>query len=168
MGDSIALGSYARVPAGTSGGAIVIGANAGISAANQRVILITNNLTLDSGYAGNDTVMIGASLQQTSADCSNSVQLGILSKLGGSNSVAIGREAKAETDQATAIGPNTTANANGSSAIGDGATANFANTATVKELETSTVGGGIRMYSPNGTAYKLTVSDAGAPVFTAV
>jgi hypothetical protein len=47
-------------------------------------------------------------------------------------------------------------------AFGQGITAGITGSVSVKELETQTVGGGITMYSPNGTAYKLTVTDAGA------
>ena len=52
-------------------------------------------------------------------------------------------------------------------ALGAGVTATKASTVSVKELETVVAGGGITMYSPNGTEYKLTVSDAGALVITA-
>lgn len=65
-----------------------------------------------------------------------------------------------------AIGYDTLSTAPGAFAIGDTVTAAIAQTVSVKELETQTVGGGITMYSPNGTAYKLTVSDAGALVIS--
>ena len=45
-------------------------------------------------------------------------------------------------------------------------TATKNNHAYVPELEVAVVGGGITMYSPNGTEFKLTVSDAGALVIT--
>jgi len=68
-----------------------------------------------------------------------------------------------------AIGTNAaTTDVEGAVALGYNVTASKANTVSVKELETTVVGGGIIMYSPNGTGYKLTVSDAGAPVFTAI
>ena len=54
----------------------------------------------------------------------------------------------------------------GSTAIGKGVTAAIANTASLKELEVQTVGGGITMYSPDGTAYKLTVANGGTLVIT--
>ena len=57
---------------------------------------------------------------------------------------------------------------NGAVALGAGVTASKADTVSVKELETTVNGGGIIMHSPNGTEYKLTVSDAGALVITAV
>ena len=67
-----------------------------------------------------------------------------------------------------AIGYDTVVNAADAVALGSGVVATIANTVSVKEIETQTIGGGITMYSPNGTGYKLTVSDAGAPVFTAI
>ena len=82
--------------------------------------------------------------------------------------LAVGWSASAIETQATALGYNSTASAAGATALGAGVTAAIADTASVKELEVQTVGGGIIMYSPNGTGYKLTVSDAGAPVFTAL
>ena len=51
-------------------------------------------------------------------------------------------------------------------ALGAGVTATKASTVSVKELETVVAGGGITMKSPNGTEYKLTVSDAGVLVIS--
>jgi len=152
MQNSIAIGQAAKIPAGTTTGAIVIGQGSGISAVNQRVILIGGGTTLANTFSGNDTVIIGSSTQRDAVDCSNSVQIGLLSKIGASNVVAIGREAYASADGAVALGANVTANR--------------ADTVSVKEIEMQTIGGGIIFTSPNGTAWKMTISDTGVPVYT--
>lgn len=86
--------------------------------------------------------------------------------------IAVGNNAKVSNSASVggiAIGTGTTVGAVVDAvAIGRNIAANRAGTVSIMELETQTVGGGIVMYSPNGTGYKLTVSDAGAPVFTAI
>ena len=88
---------------------------------------------------------------------------GAYHNLGGSEKgVALGFNAQTSQADCTSLGADTLTTAVGSTAIGKGVTAAIANTASLKELEVQTVGGGIIMYSPNGTAFKLTVTDAGA------
>ena len=152
MQNSIAIGQEARVPAGSTAGAIVIGQGSSISAANQKVILIGASTALDVNFTGNDTVIIGSSTQRDAVDCSNSVQIGLLSKIGASNVVAIGREAYASAEGSVALGANVTAARQ--------------ETVSVKEIEMQTIGGGIIFTSPNGTAWKMTISDTGVPVYT--
>lgn len=88
------------------------------------------------------------------------------------SAVALGNVAKVTNSASVggiAIGTGTTVGAVVDAvAIGRNIAANRAGTVSIMELETQTVGGGIVMYSPNGTGYKLTVSDAGAAVFTAI
>ena len=92
------------------------------------------------------------------ANAESAVALGNLAKV--TNSASVG---------GIAIGTGTTVGAVVDAvAIGRNIAANRAGTVSIMELETQTVGGGIVMYSPNGTGYKLTVSDAGAAVFTAI
>jgi hypothetical protein len=86
----------------------------------------------------------------------------------GAGATAIGGAANASGANSVSLGESSVASASGATALGAFVTAAIVDTASVKELETQTVGGGITMYSPNGTGYKLTVSDAGAPVFTAI
>ena len=88
-------------------------------------------------------------------------------------SVVIGGGAQVNTTANTnctvvGTGANVAAGVSDAGAFGQGVIAGITGSVSVKELETQTVGGGITMYSPNGTGYKLTVSDAGAPVFTAI
>ena len=96
-----------------------------------------------------------------------SLAIGSLANASFQGAIAIGN-GNASAANAIIIGKGSNANATGAVALGAGVTAAIADTVSVKQLELQTVGGGIIMKSPNGTAYKLTVSDAGAPVFTAV
>jgi hypothetical protein len=112
----------------------------------------------------------------------SSISMGNFSTASGAKAIAIGSEvlanfaytiaigwlSAASANDSIALGRQSNANQSGAVALGSGITASTANTVSVKELETQIVGGGITMYSPNGTKYKLTVSDAGAPVFTAI
>jgi len=80
--------------------------------------------------------------------------------------IAIGSAINVTGSDGTAIGRSTSATAVGAVALGTGVTAAKAATVSVTELETQLAGGGITMKSPNGTEFKLTVSDAGALVIT--
>ena len=66
----------------------------------------------------------------------------------------------------TAIGTESTATAAGAVSLGREIVANMVDTVSVREIEVQTVGGGITMYSPDGTAYKLTVANGGTLVIT--
>lgn len=158
---------------------IIIG-NSTQGATNQRGIIISNDgSSLGAGLSANSTVHIGESLSQTGAsDVSNSVQIGLLSDIRAGNTVAIGRQASAQASydaaiggQATAsggssfAGPQSTANQPSSAAFNGVTTVNPNHTA-VANLEVIGNGNGIKMTSPNGTVYTLTVSDAGALVIS--
>ena len=84
--------------------------------------------------------------------------------LGSANSQL--ERASAAAVQGIAIGYNTQTTAAGAVALGNAVVANKDATVSVTELEVQLNGGGISMFSPNGTEYKLTVSDAGALVIT--
>lgn len=170
------IGHNAKAYASNS---IIIG-NSTQGATNQRGIIISNDgSSLGATLSANSSVHIGESLTQTGAsDVSNSVQIGLLSDIRGGNTVAIGRQASAHNDRDTAIGgnatasgggsfagPNSTANQSNSAAFNGVTTAN-ANHTAVANLEVIGNGNGIKMTSPNGTVYTLTVSDAGALVIT--
>lgn len=169
---SIAIGSYAKVPAGTTT-AIVIGSDSSIQTASQRVVLIGNNTALGSDGC-NDTVIVGNNTSRSS-DTSNSVQIGLLSNLGASNTVAIGRQSSATGGGGCAVGRNSTAagdnsfagpnsttssGASGSAAF-NGVTASFSDTTAVANLQVVGNGNGIKLTSPNGTVYTVTVTDGG-------
>ena len=161
--------------------AIVIGYGNEYSGANHRVIHIGNQIIQSTTSGTNDTVRIGNSLEvegggTSTNDISNSVQIGLLSKLGSSNTVAIGRQANANAQGGCAVGrnstvtgengfagPNSTA-AQSASAAFNGVTSVNANHTAVANLEVIGNGNGIKLTSPNGTTYTVTVSDAGALV----
>lgn len=167
---SIAIGAYATVPAATTS-AIVIGRESSIQTASQRVVLIGNDTALGTDGA-NDTVIIGSNTSR-SGDVSNSVQLGLLSNLGGSNTVAIGRQASATGGGGCAVGRNSTASGDNSfagtnstaaasnTAAFNGVTSNIADTTAVANLQIVGNGNSIKLSSPNGTLYTLTVTDGG-------
>ena len=83
------------------------------------------------------------------------------------SAVSIGQGANAELN-AVAIGKSALATVDSAVALGNGVTASRTNTTTVKELEIQTVGNGVIMYSPDGTAYKLTVANGGTLTVTAI
>jgi len=160
---------------------IILGSNNYYAAANHRVVHIGNDVSFSSQAGCNDTVRIGNGLEHeggssSTTDISNSVQIGLLSKLGGSNTVAIGRQANASAGGGTAIGRNSTASgensfagpnstsANSSSAAFNGVTSTSSNTTAVANLEVIGAGNSIKLTSANGTVYSVTVSDAGALV----
>ena len=127
---------------------ITIGDNINLGAGLDCEIVIGYNAT-----GGNDgAVTIGATA------CS----------LSGTNryQVTIGYGAGITGHCGISLGANSSSTALEAAAIGAGVVAAKASTVTVKELETCVAGGGITMKSPNGTEYKLTVSDAGALVIT--
>ena len=118
----------------------------------------TSNLNLvPGGYSGsistNRVIVIG-----TCVDSRERAQ--------GDDAISIGSNSQASNVGSIAIGLDSSTLANNAVALGAGIQATIADTVSVAELETKTVGGGITMYSPNGTAYKLTISDAGALVIS--
>lgn len=126
----------------------------------------TASILLSSGLVGGAATYSDASVAITpgnyGANMPATADFGIVIGAASSNFERV------QAANGVALGYDTQASAAGSVACGSGVVANIADTTSVKELETQVVGGGITMYSPNGTGYKLTVSDAGAPVFTAI
>ena len=88
------------------------------------------------------------------------------STVSGSNAVGVGSGISITANNSGGFGHQTAANQVGAFAIGYAVNAQKANTVSIQELEVQTVGGGIIMYSPNGTEYKLTVNDLGDLVVT--
>jgi len=127
------------------------------------LIAIGGSITF-SGIGSNNTIIAGLVAETDGAD--DSVGLGRQCYIGAASTTAIGRNSRAEQSNSTAIGPFSQATASSAVAIGDSVVANKQSTVSVTELETQLAGGGITMKSPNGTEYKLTVSDAGALVIT--
>jgi len=85
--------------------------------------------------------------------------------------IAFGRTSSASGDGAVAFGQQTSAAQSGAVAMGRQVTSDTADTTHVRALKIvapdgGTGGNGITMLSPDGTAYVLTVSNAGALVIT--
>jgi trimeric autotransporter adhesin len=173
---NIAIGKAATATGGGGfeRGNIAIGA--GSTSNNERGVA----LGYGSTSAGSNAVALGADTNSTgsraiaigqSAQCSgfNAITVGAYCNSSADFAITLGGySASASQQDAIAIGRETTANAAGAMALGHNVTASIIDTLSIKALEVQTVGGGVIMYSPNGTGYKLTVSDAGAPVFTAI
>ena len=120
-----------------------------------------------AGQASDQSIAIGVS--SVAIDVSGEQSVGIGgegSTVSGSFAVGVGSGISITANNSGGFGNGTAANQPGAFAIGNGVNAQKANTVSIQELEVQTVGGGIIMYSPNGTEYKLTVSDAGALVIT--
>jgi len=161
---SISIGNATSSPTASS---IAIGDNAIANAgSNQGAIAIGQNVKIgrDAGIA------IGKNINQTTGtnDSYRDIVIGNNSYVQGGDSIAIGSNANTQgtgTTNKIAIGNGAiVSNVAGGVALGNGVTATKAQTVSVKELETVVAGGGITMKSPNGTEYKLTVSDAGVLV----
>jgi hypothetical protein len=157
--NGFAFGNIATAGGGLTNIAIGNGVTAGDGVDNYAIAIGHNT------SAGDGTVAMGANTGSTSADSAviignsasgvtRSISLGRLANGSGSNSVSIGNESDATAADAVALG--------------NGVQATKAQTTTVRKLETLDPGEGVIMHSPNGTEFKVTVSDAGAIVVTAV
>lgn len=185
---NVAIGNSANINAGQSVGisgetcdvsgtrSVSIGRQSHIGSNANNSVAIGNFAQIKNAAFANiflsSSVISGGSLSSSDTLMLTPGDYGGRTPSGADRSIILG-SATSATDRSTvtdgiAIGSDTFVNAAGGVALGAGVTAAIADTVSVKELETQTVGGGIIMYSPNGTGYKLTVSDAGAPVFTAI
>jgi hypothetical protein len=157
--------SIGRGNTNLAAGSTIIGQGNNMGLNNQGCQLFASNITVPAGQ--NDFVGIGR-ISNPSGQISNSIQIGLVSQVTDStDSVAIGRSSSViNANSSVAIGNSASATTAQSVAIGFNVTATKSNFVTVNELALTTTGGGIVMISPNGTEYKLTVSDAGALVIT--
>ena len=152
--NGIAIGYLAKANANSGDGSVAIGWNV--------------QTVRDAGVA------IGRNLNQSigNFDHYRPINIGSGGNVRGGDVIGIGTNVDIQgtgTNDKIAIGnAAVVTDVNGAVALGAGVTASKADTVSVKELETTVNGGGIIMHSPNGTEYKLTVSDAGALVITAV
>ena len=165
-GSNIAFGAGVQITGGTNNS--FIGSSLTISSGQGNTLVGGSGISMPAGQ--NDNVGIGR-VSGFGAGTSNSISIGLVSSMGPScndtviigrgssatsgaqNSVAIGRDASVTTTQAVALGYQTVADRS--------------NFVTVNQLDVKTVGGGVIMYSPDGTAYKLTVANGGTLVISA-
>ena len=99
------------------------------------------------------------------------ISIGYYAAAKATDSVALGRNARVDQSSYTgaiAIGDTTKAEAIGAIALGADITANRVNTLSTNQLELQEVGGGITMYSPNGSEWLLTVTDTGDLLITGI
>lgn len=139
--NSVAIGNYARVLSSGAGSLAMAASQTGIGAINA-----PDSINFAAGDYNSNIV--------TGADRA----IGI-----GSSTISLDKVTAAD---GIAIGTESTATAVGAVSLGRQIVANIVDTVSVRELETQTVGGGITMYSPDGTAYKLTVANGGTLVIT--
>lgn len=153
---NIALGNFAKIIGSTSG--TILFAASAIQASS---VSSSNSFVATPGdYGGltptvSDVIVIGSATSN-------------LERAQANDTIVIGRDTQASNVDSIAFGRNASTLADGAVALGAGVQATRANTVSVNELEVKSNNGGVVLYSPNGTGYKLTVSDAGAAVFTAI
>ena len=157
----IAIGGGATISANADAAGIAIGAGAKATV-NDAIGFYG---TADGGYG---SICIGkGSDANTGGFQTSPTVLGYNARGRALGSTAIGAGSQVNTTANTnctlvGAGTNVAAGVTDAGAFGQGVIAGITGSVSVKELETQTVGGGITMYSPNGTAFKLTVTDAGA------
>ncbi len=150
---SVGIGFEASVSGNASINIATTSQSFGSVTGNGSIALVPGDYA--ANVANDGCIVIGnAATNGTRVNGENQISIGKSSACSGGNSISIGVDSSSSGSNAVAIGP--------------GIEATRDNTTSVAELECKTTGGGVVMYSPNGTGYKLTVSDAGAAVFTAI
>ena len=139
--NSVAIGNYARV----------------LTGAPYSISLATSGQGIGA-ISGLSSINLASGLFNTNITAAAVRAIGL-----GSSSVALDKVTAAD---GIAIGTESTATAIGAVSLGREIVANMVDTVSVREIEVQTVGGGITMYSPDGTAYKLTVANGGTLVIT--
>src|SRR5690554_6312996 len=153
---TVAVGYIAECVGGLS---TAIGARAKCDSSNSVAVGDQSNVTGSGGTA------VGAL-----STCNNGLALGYQTSATGFESVAVGRGAQASSSSSVAIGHGAKATGTNSVAIGSQTETVRANSVCVgdRDIESTKPGGGIFLKSPNGTLYKITVSDAGVLSASAV
>lgn len=182
-GNHNAIGRSQAIQGGI-GNSIVGGYSVTIPSGDRNTVIGANNISMPT--LQNDNVVIGSAADAPGSGTSNSIGIGLVHRIyedstdsvaigrgaevgtkvagvgnPGNNSVAIGYTAKCLNENATAVGASAEAHASQSTAVGFNVIATRSNYVAVNELDVTTVGGGIYLYSPNGTAWKLTVDNTG-------
>lgn len=133
--------------------------------------VMINNASTSFPSGQNDNVGIGRN-DGFGAGTSNSVCIGLVAGVGANagDSTAIGRGATigAGATSSTAIGYQSSTTSTLATAVGANVVGGKESFVSVNELEVTIVGGGVIMYSPDGTEYKLTIANGGTVLVTAV
>ena len=162
--NSISMG-FNTVSSGSN--SIAIGVQAKTYAANA--IGIGNYASYLGAFQASQSVMIGQ--DNGYAGGAQAVSVGYNCTAKATGGIAIGASARIESSAYTnsiAIGASSDTLNVGAVALGYGIQASRENTVSINELEIQSVGGGITMYSPNGSEFLLTVTDAGALLVTSI
>ena len=166
---SIAIGRQAGIGSGSNN--MALGNFAKINGSTSATILLTASTVQASSVSSpNSFVATPGNYGGLTPSVDSVIVIGNatsnLERAQANDTIAIGRDTQASNVDSIAFGRSASTLADGAVALGAGVQATRANTVSVNELEVKN--GGVVLYSPNGTGYKLTVSDAGAPVFTAI
>ena len=141
--DTVAIGGGSNAQ-GSRSVAIGAGANAGGGAG-----AIAMGWTASGVGGGADSISLGTGATATTTQA-----------------IAIGRVAVASATTSVAIGKSATASAVGAVALGEGVTAGLVDTVSMKKLELTETAGSIKMKSPSGTIFTITVDNAGTLIVT--
>ena len=154
--NNIALGNFAKINGSTSGTILL-----NSSIVSTSAVLSPNSFIATPGQYGGLVPTVDSVIVIGSATSN-------LERAQGNDAIAIGRDTQASNVDSIALGRNTSTLADGAVALGAGVQATRANTVSVNELEVKSNNGGVVLYSPNGTGYKVTVTDGGLLTTTAI
>ena len=155
--NNIALGNFAKINGSTTGTILLNSSIVGTSAVNSSSSFIAT----PGNYGGltpsgaTHCIVIGSA---TSA----------LERAQAADTISIGRDTQASNVDSIAFGRNTSTLADGAVALGAGVQATRSNTVSVNALEVKNNTDGIILYSPDNTAYRVTVANGGTLTVTAV
>ena len=172
---SVAVGPYAVAGLGSDAVAVGNKAQAAATAVNPQGTAVGAEANANGagavavGYRADAAVSGATAVGGQSVSSTNAIAVGREANAG-SNGVALGRLAKTNTNGGVAVGNNAQANHTGSVALGRDVVTARADSVAVgpRDIELQGNGKGVIMRSPNGTLYRLTVSDAGAVSVAAV
>ena len=140
-GNSLGIGNYAKVTGSRSFSFTSCGINVNDQKADDAMMMVPGAYGCTTNAAANRSIVLGAAGNQ-------------LERASNTGSISIGYNTQSTADNAVALGSDVIANR--------------ANTTSVTELEVQSNGGGVVLYSPNGTGYKVTVTDGGLLQTTAI
>lgn len=155
---SVAIGTAAKMGTGSADGVAigrsVSGASFAVAIANGASVA-AYGVAIGNGSGAGNGVAIGNNAKRTSSQ-TGIVAVGRDAACGADNTTAVGKSANASHLNAVAVGADTTTSRAESVAVGS------------RDIEIQGNGKGVILRSPNGTLYKLTVTDAGAVAVTPI
>ena len=154
---SVGIGRQVTIQAQNS---VAIGNYARVLSTGARSFAIATSGTGIGAISAEDSINIAVGQYNTNIVAGAVRAIGI-----GSSNISLD---KVTAVDGIAIGTQSTSTAVGAVSLGREIVANTVDTVSVRELETQTIGGGVTMFSPNGTGYKVTVTDGGLLTVTAI